>query len=227
MLPKATPATPCSPASRGRLDILEGGLPQLFAKGDYLLFDSTGITVVRPASQEYLALSAESGSKAFEQLQAMGVSMKIADLRVAMDSLAGTDTIAGYQTRHFRMTLAFTMSIEASFMQQRLATESITDYWVASVPGLPSNPLLRVNGVPSSPAPLGAFKDISAKVDSAAARLGNAVALRTKTVSRLIQGPGANTTTEQSSEVSNIQRTSVDPASLIVPTGYRRTSIGG
>ena len=117
------------------------------------------------------------------------------------------------------MTLAFTMSIDASFMQQRLATESVTDYWVANVPGLPSNPLLRVNGVPSSPAPLGAFKDISAKVDSAAARLGSAVALRTKTVSRLIQGPGANMTTEQTSEVSNIQRTTVDPASLISSRG--------
>ena len=212
---------------RGRLDILEGGLPQIFAKGDYLLFDSTGITVVRPASREYLPLSAELGSKAFEQLQAMGVSMNVADLKVAMDSLPGSDTIAGYPTRHFRMTLAFTMSIDASFMQQRLATESVTDYWVANVPGLPSNPLLRVNGVPSSPAPLGAFKELSAKVDSAAARLGGAAALRTKTVSRLIQGPGVNTTTEQTSEVSNIQRASVDATLLALPAGYRRTSVGG
>lgn len=213
---------------RGRLDITEGGMQPLFVKGDYLLFDSTGITVVKPASQEYIPVSAElNNSKIFDQMQAMGVAMSIADLKVAMDSLAGTDTVAGYPTRHFRMTLAFTMSIDASFMQQRFASESITDYWVATVPGLPSNPLLRINGVGSSAAPMGAFKEMTAKVDSAAARLGNAAALKTKTVSRMIQGPGANMTTEQTSEVSNIQHTAVDEAALVVPAGYRRASLGG
>ena len=213
---------------RGRLDILEGGLQPLFSKGDYLLFDSTGITVVRPASQEYVPVSADlNDSKIFEQMQGMGVSMSVADIKVAMDSLVGNDTVAGYPTRHFRMTLAFTMSIDASFMQQRFATESITDYWVANVPGLPSNPLLRINGVGSSPAPMGAFKDITTKVDSMAARLGGAAALKTKTVSRLIQGPGANMTTEQTSEVTNVQHTMVDEAALAVPAGYRRASLTG
>ena len=213
---------------RGRLDIIEGGMQPLFSKGDYLLFDSTGITVVRPASQEYVPVSAElNNSKIFDQMQGMGISMSVADLKVAMDSIAGTDTVAGYPTRHFRMILAFTMSIDASFMQQRFASESITDYWVANVPGLPSNPLLRINGVGASAAPMGAFKDMTAKVDSAAARLGNAAALKTKTVSRMIQGPGANMTTEQTSEVSNVQHTMIDEASLVVPPGYRRASLGG
>ena len=213
---------------RGRLDILEGGLQPLFSKGDYLLFDSTGITVVRPASQEYVPVSAElNNSKIFEQMQAAGVTMSVADVKVAMDSVAGTDTVAGYPTRHFRMTLAFAMSIDASFMQQRFASESVTDYWVASVPGLPTNPLLRINGVGPSAPPMGAFKDMTFKVDSAAARLGNAAALKTKTVSRMIQGPGANMTTEQTSEVSNVQRTTIDESSLVVPPGYRRASLGG
>jgi hypothetical protein len=214
--------------SRGRLDILEGGLQPLFSKGDYLLYDSTGITIVRPASQEYIPLSAGlNNSKIFEQMQAAGVSMSVADIKVSMDSVPGTDSVAGYPTRHFRMTLAFTMSIDASFMQQRFATESITDYWVANVPGLPTNPLLRVNAIGSSPAPMGAFKDISTKVDSMAARMGNAAALKTKTVSHLIQGPGANMTTEQTSEVTNVQRAPVDEASLVVPAGYRRVSLTG
>jgi hypothetical protein len=53
---------------------------------------------VRPASQEYIPLSAElNNSKIFEQMQAMGVSMSLADLKVAMDSVAGTDTVAGFR----------------------------------------------------------------------------------------------------------------------------------
>jgi hypothetical protein len=213
---------------RGRLDIIEGGLQPLFSKGDYLLFDSTGITVVRPATQEYIPVSDDlNNSKIFEQMQAAGVAMSVADIKVAMDSLAGSDSVAGYPTRHFRMTLAFTMTIDASFMQQRFATESITDYWVANVPGLPANPLLRINGAGSSPAPMAAFKDITAKVDSAAKRIGGAAALKTKTVSRLIQGPGANMITEQTSEVTNVHHTMVDEAALVVPAGYRRSSLTG
>src|SRR5690349_24443556 len=145
---------------RGRLDILEGGLQPLFSKGDYLLFDSTGITVVRPASQEYVPVSVElNNSKIFEQMQAAGVAMSVGDVKVAMDSLAGSDTVAGYPTRHFRMTLAFTMSIDASFMQQRFATESITDYLVANVPGLPTNQVLRINRAVTSPDPKSADKE--------------------------------------------------------------------
>jgi len=55
---------------RGRLDILEGGLQPLFSKGDYLLFDSTGITVVRPASQEYVPVSPEL-KRVMEDLDAL------------------------------------------------------------------------------------------------------------------------------------------------------------
>ena len=76
-------------------------------------------------------------------------------------------------------------------------------------------------------APMAAFKDMTAKVDSAAARLGNAAALKTKTVSHMIQGPGANLTTEQTSEVSNLRPATVDEAALAVPAGYRRASLTG
>ena len=68
---------------------------------------------------------------------------------------------------------------------------------------------------------------MNAKVDSLAARMGTATALRTKTVSRLILGPGQATTTEQSSEVTNIRHVNVDEASLAIPAGYRKTSIRG
>jgi len=211
---------------RSRVDIVEGGMEPLFAKGDYLLLDSAGLTVVHPAAKEYVPLSLDPAVQSSDQLKALGVAMTMGDLKVVMDSLPGTDTIAGYATRHFRMTLAFTMSIDAAFMQQRMATETVTDYWIADVPGLPGNPLLRANGLSAFSAVMAPFKELSAKVDSAAARLGNASALRSKTVSRMIQGPGANMTSEQSSEVSNIQRTTVDEATLAVPTGYRKASIG-
>lgn len=210
---------------RGRLDIVDGGVASLLNKGDYVLFDSSAITVVHPAAQEYIPISAEMASDAFAQLQSLGVQISLGDLKVTLDTVRGTDTVAGYPTRHYRMTTAFTLSLDAAIMQQRFATESITDYWVATVPGLPADALLRVNSLTTAPL-AGVFKELATKVDSAAALMGAGAALRSKTVSRFIQGPGAGVTTEQASEVSNVKRAQVPEAMLSVPSGYRKGSIG-
>lgn len=210
---------------RGRLDIVDGGVAALLSKGDYVLFDSSGITVVHPAKQEYVPVSAQMASDAFAQLQALGVQISLGDLKVALDTLRDADTVAGFPTRHFRMTTAFTMSLDAAIMQQRFAAESITDYWVASVPGLPADALLRVNSLTTAPL-TGVFKELAAKVDSAAALMGSGAALKSKTVSRFIQGPGSSVTTEQTSEVSNVKRTQVAETLFAVPTGFRKGAIG-
>src|SRR5690349_11626520 len=39
--------------ARGRMDIIDGAVEGLFAKGDYLLYDSTDILVVHPASKTF------------------------------------------------------------------------------------------------------------------------------------------------------------------------------
>ena len=43
---------------RLRIDIVDGALPPLADKGDYMLFDSTGITVVHPSKKEFVPYSA-------------------------------------------------------------------------------------------------------------------------------------------------------------------------
>lgn len=211
---------------RGRLDIVDGGVASLLKKGDYVLFDSSSITVVHPATQEYIPISAQMASDMFDQLQSLGVTISLGDLKVTLDTLRGADTVAGYPTRHFRMTTAFTMSLDAAIMQQRFAAESITDYWVASVPGLPGDALLRVNSLTTAPLS-GVFKQLSVKVDSAAALMGSGAALKSKTVSRFIQGPGSSATTEQTSEVLNVKQVQVAGRMLGVPSGYHKGSIGG
>ena len=211
---------------RGRLDIVEGGVASLLNKGDYVLFDSSAITVVHPATQEYIPISAQLASDMFAQLQSLGVQISLGDLKVTLDSLRGADSVAGFPTHHFRMTTAFTMSLDAAIMKQRFAAESVTDYWVATVPGLPADALLRVNSLTTAPL-TGVFKELAARVDSAAALMGAGAALRSRTVSRFIQGPGSSVTTEQTSEVSNLKHVQVAESLLSVPSGYRKGSIGG
>ncbi|MDB4878381.1 MAG: hypothetical protein JWM41_4827 [Gemmatimonadetes bacterium] len=214
-------------AGRGRLDILEGGVESLFAKGDYVLFDSTDLVIVHPATREFVPLPRDAADKQLTQIEAMGLKLTIADVKVTIDSVPGSDTVAGRATRHFRMTTAFTMAIDAGAMQQRLATESTTDYWVASIPGMPGNPLLQANGFASTPVSTGMFKELSSRVDSAAARMGSAVALKTATFSRLIQGPGSIVQMQQTSEVSGLKQRDVDESMLILPAGYKQGVLPG
>jgi hypothetical protein len=213
-------------ANRGRMDIVEGGVESLFAKGDYILFDSTDLVIVHPASKVFVQLPHDVAGQTMERLESIGVKMTIANEKVAFDSLGVGDTVAGIPTSHYRMTTAFTMSVDAGIVQQRLATESITDYWVAPVPGLPQNPLLRANGLSGPSAMTGMFKSISQKVDSAAKRMGSTIALRTTTVSRLIDGQGVNSMTEQGSDVSSIESREVDDSLLVLPPGYKPSPLG-
>src|SRR5262252_3100321 len=74
---------------RLRIDIVDGAMPPLAEKGDYLLFDSTGITVVRPSKKEFVVMPLDVGNKAMEQMQALGMSISLSDISVKFDSLPG------------------------------------------------------------------------------------------------------------------------------------------
>lgn len=214
-------------ANRGRMDIIEGTVESLFAKGDYVLFDSIDLVIVHPATKTFVFLPHDLANQTMERLESFGVKMTLADEKVTLDSVAAGDTVAGIPTIHYRMRTAFAMSIDAGVMQQRLATESVTDYWVASVPGLPRNPLLRANGLTGGSGLTGMFKSISQKVDSVAKRMGTAIALKTSTASRMTDGQGGSATMEQTSNVSNIERREVDDSVLVLPPDFKPRSLSG
>lgn len=215
-------------AGRGRMDVVDGGVPNLFSKGDYILFEGHDLAIVRPGSREWTPLAHDTTGTAMQQLEANGISMKMADLKVTLDSLGAGDTVAGHATTRYRMTTAFTMSVDAGFMRSRFAAENTTTYWLASLPGMPGNPLLQANGFSGGPMSAGAFAELSKKVDSAAARMGSRVALRTRTVSRLVlDAPGSNVQTEQTSEVSNLVSRPVDEHLLTLPAGYTQVPLPG
>ena len=46
--------------ARGRMDVVEGGVPDLFTKGDYLLFDSSEVVIVHPATQQFVLLTQQT-----------------------------------------------------------------------------------------------------------------------------------------------------------------------
>jgi hypothetical protein len=214
-----------SAGSRGRVDIVEGAAEGMFEKGDYLLFDTTDVIIVHPSAKEFVPIPRELASNAMDQLTSMGVKVTLADEKVTLDSVRAVDTVSGLPTRHYRMTVAFNMAMDAGVMQQQIATQSVNEYWTATIPDMRSNPLLRVNALAGGLG--GLFKSLAARVDTAAAKMGQSIALKSRSTTTMMLGPGATMETEQTSEVSELRRGTVDESLLMLPAGYKAAVVPG
>lgn len=210
--------------SRIRIDVADGALPPLAEKGDYLLFDSTSVTVVHPAKKEFVPISAEAGSKALEQIQALGMSIALKDIDVSLDTVPGADTLSGFKTRHYKTSIGYTVALEGFGTNQQLKSLATSEYWTAAIPGLSTSPLQRLGQLSSGQglglAKDGPLKDLAVKVDSIArAMKGTAVNVKTLTTSDM--GGGANTI-ELGAQMLHVKQWSVDAALFVVPADYTR-----
>ena len=211
---------------RGRVDITDGGAEGLFGQGDYMLFDASDFLIVRPSSKEYIGLPSAGLSGGLEMLRTMpNVRVEVSDLKVEMARVGAGDTVAGQTTQHYRLTSGYIVSIDAGFLQQAMAIESTTDYWVANVEGLTTGPFLKVfSGVMSLG---GIVKEVGPKVDSAVARMGNVSPLKAVTETSITDGRGGISETEATILVSAIKRRDVDPGVFVLADDFQPANIGG
>ena len=210
---------------RGRVDITDGGAESLFGQGDYMLFDANDFLVVHPSSKEYIGLPGGGLSGGLEMLRSMpNLRVDVSDLKVTMEKVGTGDTVAGQTTQHYRMTSGYIVSIDAGFIQQAMALESTTDYWVANVEGLSTGPFLKMlSGVLSLG---GIVKEIGPKVDSAVAKMGNMSPLKAVSVTSISDGRNAPSETEAMILVSAIKRRDVDPGVFVLPNDFQPSNIG-
>jgi hypothetical protein len=212
--------------ARGRMDIVEGGVADLFTKGEYLLFDSTEVVVVHPATQQFVLLTQQTVG-ASGQLDSAGFNLKLTDEKVAVDSIGPGDTISTFPTTRYRLTLAFNVELNMGSMAMRVGSEAVTDYWVAAIPGMAPNPLLRSNGMGGGGGVPGMLHALSLRVDSAATRMGRTIVLRSSATTRINAGAGHVTESHTSAAVSDLKRAPVDKSSLIVPIQYKVLPLPG
>ena len=209
---------------RLRIDIVDGALPPLADKGDYLLFDSTGITVVRPGKKEFVPIPLDFPNKMIEQMQGMGMTITLGDMAFRFDTLPGIDTVAGFPTRHYKQTVGYTITMDGMGVSQQMKSQATNEYWMATVPGLGLSPLQQagqLGGGNQSMNALPQFKELAAKIDSVSRRLnGSAVRVRATTSSDAdgVGGVGLDMT----SEMSNVKRAPVAASLFVVPSDYTR-----
>ncbi len=207
-----------------RIDIVDGALPPLADKGDYMLFDSTGITVVRPSKKEFVPIPLDFPNKMLEQMQAMGMTITLGDMSLKFDTLPGIDTIAGYPTRHYKQTVGYTITMDGMGVSQQMKSQATNEYWMATVPGLGVSPLQQagqVGGGLQSMSALPQFKELALRIDSISRHIsGSAVRVRATTTSDAA-GAG-NVGLDMTSEMSNVKRAPVAGSLFVVPSDYTR-----
>jgi hypothetical protein len=167
----------------------------------------------------------EFATQALDQMQAMGMSVTIGDVALTLDSLPGTDTIAGFPTRHFKLTAGYSMTLAGMGVSQQMKAKATSEYWMATVPGLASSPLQRtaqlsggnqgLNGGSTGP-----FKEFAEKSDSLMRRMtGTAVRAKTMTNS---ETPMGTIEISVASDMSNVKPGSIVDSLFAVPAGYTR-----
>jgi hypothetical protein len=209
---------------RLRIDIVDGALPPLADKGDYMLFDSAGITVVHPSKKEFVPISLDFPNKMIEQMQALGMTITLGDMAFKFDTLPGIDTIAGYPTRHYKQTVGYTIAMDGMGVSQQMKSQATNEYWMATVPGLGLSPLQQagqLGGGNQSMSAMPQFKELAAKIDSVSRRMtGSALRVRATTTSDAA-GAG-NVGLDMTSEMSNVKRATVAEGLFVVPSDYTR-----
>jgi hypothetical protein len=211
---------------RGRMNIVSGAAPGVFATGDYWLFDTSGGIVVKPEAKTFSnPMDALTG--AHERLRKRVTPSTANDLEWSVDTVAGTDSVAGYATTHLRARITSTMqrSDAECFAMPNPRVTTTTDYWVAKVPGLPANamaPVYQNAGVSAmQPAALGAAWD---SIHSRVRAVGTP--LRSVTAIRAVAGPGEATSTTEIT-IDRIADVQVEESQLVLPDGFTPQAPGG
>jgi hypothetical protein len=195
----------------------------MWAAGDYLLFDSTEFVIVRPTSKQFIAVPADIATRGLEQMKANGIDVNVSAVGASLRPLAGDETVAGHRTRHYELTVNYTLGLGMGTMQQSVHSKVTSDLWVAEVPSMQPSPFLRI----TSSLGAGIMGEISAKVDSVVTPLGDATLLRSVTVTQLSGAMPMPVEMEQRVEVSDLTPAAVDDSLLVLPQGFTAGTLPG
>ena len=217
-------------AGRGRLDITDGK-GGVFQQGDWLLFDREDFVIVHQADKTFSRLPSQ-----FDPASAMaaaGLNVSIKGVTVSLDTLAGSDTLDGHATSRYRLTAAYTMTIDmaglapAGAQLPPMETKQTSDYWYADVADAPVPPFVsgwsdtrRSGG--------GVMHDLTDKIAAAMRGLPTAkFVLKVASSTRISGGPMLSGGVDNMMEITNLKRADVDLDRLVLPADFTEVEMPG
>jgi hypothetical protein len=206
---------------RARIDVRSTDIPGFPLRvSDVMIYDDTDWVVVRPSTGAAMVSAPDLTDSAFAVQFAGGADLKSLNARItahadeaSADRLA-LDTIAGYPAQHVRVARAFRVMMSGRGRDLPVGDDrTITDYWLANVPGLPSLPIDRLR---RSFATMVLPPGVRAQVYERTAKYETLTVLRSEAVARgATFGTGMGPSTTRI-EITDIAPADVDAAALVV-----------
>jgi hypothetical protein len=223
-------------AGRGRTDVTDGQVRQMWEKGDYILFDSTDYIIVHPATKTFFGLPKDMGKALSNMMSSMGgMTMSFSDVGVTLDTLGSGDSIEGYQTQRYRITAKATVNIDmsglgtdaAQFAPGPMTVTSAIEMWMADNVPLPAHAVMaRITSGPAAQAGMmssfqGGMGDMAAKMSAVRAAIpARYVALKTVMSQTLTGSPVLSGTPQSTMTMTGIKATDADLGMLVLPADY-------
>ncbi|HEY4305349.1 MAG TPA: hypothetical protein VGM82_12815 [Gemmatimonadaceae bacterium] len=205
---------------RGRVDFVSGVAP--LHTGEYVLFDTTGAVLVRPASKTFAPLQNNS----LERFLQPGMELSIADVTQSLDTATSNGP-----ARHFRLTQRYATVVQihaANNPSIRLETSSTVDYWLTRAEGVAAacaSPFI-------DPPPVASGRVLMPWIlrqRAAAALLPQGLLATTTVFHSETSSPGGGPTiaTSDSVAISGLHSVVISPADLLLPDDFKPSVIPG
>lgn len=195
--------------------------------GGYMFMGAASdkLTIVVPSRREYIEINLADFVKftvGGMMAGANGPKIRISDVKVTSQRVGAGGMVAGHRTQRYRITQAYTVTVNAVTQSRSRTTRTTTDYWVAT--GLAGflNPYTEVEQAMTSAAlrSLDGGADLVTRTSAARKKLFSGVPV--KIVSRTEDSADDMPATSRvaTSELTSITRTNIVPAVMLPPADY-------
>lgn len=210
----------------GRLDIDEASPRRgaMAVKDNYLLFDSTSMTIVAPRDRQMVRLSLANLERDLGGGGIPGTFVKISDVAVNFEKLGAGEPMLGRATTKYRITQDYKVAATMPLGRSRNSTEHIVqEFWVADEQRGLANPFARLGlfrtGIGSG------SNEIVTKMAEARSAMGRGIPLRIVTTSTSTSNRNEVTQTVTTMDVTDLQAETVDDDILAAPTDYQMVQV--
>jgi len=210
----------------GRLDIDEASPKRgaMAVKDNYLLFDSTSMTIVAPRDRQMVRLSLANLERDLAGGSIPGTFVKISDVAFNVEKLGAGEPMLGRATTKYRITQDYKVAATMPLGRSRNSTEHIVqEFWVADEQKGLANPFARL----SRSGPGSGFTEIVTKTAEARSAMGRGIPLRIVTTNTSTSSTSAVTQTVTTMEITDLQVENVDDDILAAPTDYQVVDVSG
>jgi hypothetical protein len=204
----------------GRVEIDSVDVPSAIRKGDFFIIrDSTNTFWARPSTLTVRRMNAPlvNPLEGINERLTSGTGTP-RSLKAVFDTVSLDEMVNGFSTRHFRITADVVYPIGERHATQKIVIE----YWLANLPVRVMTPFSsRIRGLPEAPMVNGAYREFIRTLAAANRVFGNAVTVRTVTMTSNVYGPGLGEDFQQAVDLTDLQPAEIDDRLFLMSGEYK------